>query len=166
VHAFEPWPPEFARCRANVELNGLTNVVLNRTAVSDIDGSATFLGSEGDNQSDGFLCEGAGGIACETVRLDTYLRTAGPVHLIKLDAQGADLRALRGAEACLARWRPAVLLTSCQDAIYARFGTSIEEVSAFMRARGYRVTWLRPASLLPRVLRTPQFPAALWEADQ
>jgi len=168
VHAFEPWPPELERCRANLELNGLTNVVLNRMAVADHDGEATFIGSNGDNQSGGFLRAAAGAseaISCETVRLDSYLREASRLDFMKIDAQGADLLVLRGAEQCIERWRPAILLTSCQEGVYARFGTSIAEVTEFLAARGYRVRWLSAPSRLPRILRPRSFAAALFLPD-
>ena len=61
------------------------------------------------------------------------------VDFIKLDIEGAELQALRGAERTLSRCRPAVLFEWAQKTA-ARYGTSKEEIEGYLRAFGYRET--------------------------
>jgi FkbM family methyltransferase len=101
VYAFEPDEENFALLKRNVEVNGYTNVVLEKKAVADRTGPATlFLSPEnrGDHQTYASAAEGdRQQVAIETVCLDEY----GPlrdrtVDLIKMDIQGAEARAVAG----------------------------------------------------------------------
>jgi len=72
-------------------------------------------------------------------RLDEILDEEGApaVDLIKIDAQGYDLRVLRGAAETLARCRPALLVEAIFAPLY-RGQASFDELLAFLTAAGYR----------------------------
>jgi FkbM family methyltransferase len=152
VHAFEPAPDEFRKLRANVALNPFANVALNPVALSDRTGDAILHVSEDSNRSASSLVSGGrdASTACRTVRLDDYTRDLTRLDFISLDAQGADLLVLRGAEETLNRFAPRLLLTSVCEPLYRAAGTSTGEIARFLTDRGYALRWIAPRSWRPR----------------
>jgi FkbM family methyltransferase len=75
------------------------------------------------------------------VDLDGYCAANGVdrVDFIRMDIEGAELKALEGARAILDRDRPHVLLEIHPAMLQARFGGSAEQVVALFRDRGYRM---------------------------
>lgn len=61
--------------------------------------------------------------------------------LIKMDIEGSELNALKGAEKLLARHPPFIVMELNEKALTA-MGTSSKEVRAFMDAAGYQMFWL------------------------
>lgn len=114
VHAFEPTPATFERLRAAYD--GHPRVRLHAAAVSDAAGVAAFrvdnrVFAGGANSllehGDRFLADQAHAayttVSVPTVRLDDVCAAAGVGHvdLLKLDVEGAELLALRGAAGLL-----------------------------------------------------------------
>ena len=99
-------PENFALLEKNVAVNGYQNVVLEQAAVCDQTGSVPlYLSSDGPvdhriYQSD----EERAHIDVPCVSLDEYFaRTEGPVHVVKMDIQGAEAAAVRGMTSVLGR---------------------------------------------------------------
>lgn len=111
VHAFEPSPHLAGRLKENLALNGITNVVVNEVAVSDAVGEAVLSCPDPDNPGENTIVStGADGrptasVPVKTTTIDTYLAERGVsrVDMVKIDIEGAELLALRGAAALLAR---------------------------------------------------------------
>jgi FkbM family methyltransferase len=61
------------------------------------------------------------------------------VDFIRMDIEGAELKALRGALGVIERDRPNVLIEIHPQMLEARFGGSAAEVVDVFRARGYRM---------------------------
>jgi FkbM family methyltransferase len=77
------------------------------------------------------------GIEVQAVTIDAVLTaSAGPVTLIKVDVQGAELRVLTGARDTVARFRPA-LLVEVDAAALCRFGTPVATLVDFLAAQRY-----------------------------
>jgi len=104
VHAFEPNHDQRRMLMHNAGLNGLTNIMPraeglwdNSSTTLKLVGFDSFAHPEvaGDGSSDGF----------QTVTIQDYLQAAGVnrLDLIMLDIEGAELRALQGAQAYLSR---------------------------------------------------------------
>lgn len=100
IHAFEVVAEKFQQLRRNLDLSGVRNVVANRLALWD--SSGTLLGVVGDFAL--ARCEPLGSDdpstrqQVESVTIDDYVTAAGlDVGLIKLDLEGGEERALRGA---------------------------------------------------------------------
>jgi FkbM family methyltransferase len=100
VYAFEPDPANFALLEKNVRLNGLTNVVLERKALSNRKGTVQLFiadANKGDHriyQPDG---ESRPWIDVEAVRLDEYFKGLGRgIDVLKMDVQGAEGLILEG----------------------------------------------------------------------
>ncbi len=132
VYAFEPDRANFALLERNVRLNRLRNVVLERAAVTDRARRLTlYLAHE--NVADHRLFDFYKDRRSEPVRgiaLDDRL-SGRRVDLVKMDIQGAELAALTGMRAVLARNPGLVLLTEFAPRLLAQFGS---EPLAYLRA--------------------------------
>jgi FkbM family methyltransferase len=104
VHAFEPNPDQRRMLMHNAQLNGLTNIMPRAEGLWDnsstklkLVGFDSFAYPEvaGDGNSDSF----------QTTTIHDYLQAAGVANLdlIMLDIEGAELRALQGAQPYLSR---------------------------------------------------------------
>jgi hypothetical protein len=71
-------------------------------------------------------------------RLDDIVKEVGVtrVDAVKIDVEGAELRVLKGAAETLDRYRPAVSVELLEEGLNS-MGSSVVEVTAFMRAHGY-----------------------------
>lgn len=146
VWAFEPSTREVGRLRSNIECNGL-DVLVFPAALSDVIGKADLVVAEpqhaGLNTLGQIAYEGVGEWRREPVdllRLDDVVAARPPSRLdvIKIDAEGAELRVLRGALETIHRYRPLVLFEILPRGLASQ-GTSAEELMAFVRAQGYVV---------------------------
>jgi FkbM family methyltransferase len=75
----------------------------------------------------------------DVVTLDEWeaQRQVGRIDFIKLDAEGAEYRILRGARATLKRHQPLIYMEVCRDWV-REFGIEPEELAAELRDLGYR----------------------------
>ena len=164
VVAFEPSAREFARLAANVALNRFAQVRLHQAAASDALGEVRLTIAEprfaGHNtMAERFAYASVRVHAVALVRavtLDEALAHLAHLAMIKLDIEGAELRALHGAEATLARFSPALLLEVYEDALAAN-GTSVGALVSWLGAHGYRLHDIdrRNGALTPAVNLPP-----------
>ena len=102
VHAFEPSPENFRRLRSAT--GKLPNVCLSRAAVGERSGrSQLYLSKKLNVDHRAYLPEGGSRdtVPIDVIALDDYFRPGDRVDLIKLDVQGYELHALRGASRVL-----------------------------------------------------------------
>lgn len=111
VFAFEPLPSNVAYLRQHLALNHIRNVEVFELAISDENAIASF-----EDESTGSMghLSGVGQIKVQTVTLDSLLqqRKILPPDYIKMDIEGAELRALKGAERCVRQHRPQIFLAT------------------------------------------------------
>lgn len=136
VIAIEPNAAAVERLRASIALNRLTNVQVETAAVGDTSGQAEFFVAADSAYSGLQPDERSPATATTTVQMvtvDAVWASAGRprVTLLKLDVEGAEARALAGAEELLAACRPAVLLE-------ARDEVALAPLSDWLGPRGYR----------------------------
>jgi FkbM family methyltransferase len=113
VHAFEPTPEIAARLRATAKLNGLDKLHVHEVAVLREGGQATlkrFRGEMGNNEGMNFVIKDMGNSDAErvkTVSLDQFCQDHAIDHvdLLKLDVQGQEYSALKGAELLISAGR-------------------------------------------------------------
>jgi|HubBroStandDraft_1064217.scaffolds.fasta_scaffold61771_2 FkbM family methyltransferase len=117
VFAFEPVPANIVYLRKHLHLNGITNVSPLELAVCDQIGKFFFAvedsGSMGRLQPDGAL-------EVETTTLDALIQEqrVPPPTYVKMDIEGAELKALLGAKACFARYQPKLFLSTHGEKVH------------------------------------------------
>ena len=138
VHACEAHPDYVQILEANLKANGFKSVKVHPVALSDhrghvvlqagpVSSQTNFGGARfGDDVGQGET------LSVPAVRLDRL--TLGSCSLVKIDAEGMELRVLRGAEETLRSHRP-VVYTECNAAAEGW------PVVQHMSARGY-LCWL------------------------
>jgi FkbM family methyltransferase len=113
VLAFEPNPEAFALLARNIELNHARNVQSHNIALSSDDGWVTLFTGPGDGVASSLarLSDGQEEVRVQARRLDTVLSEAGiaRVDLMKLDVEGSEAAALRGAASTLKAYHPTVI---------------------------------------------------------
>ena len=107
VYAFEPDPTNFELLRKNVQLNRLTNVVLERKALSNRKGTVKLFIAD-ENKGDHRIYQPVGesrlSVDVEAVRLDEYFQDhKRGIDFIKIDTQGAEGVILEGMTGLLER---------------------------------------------------------------
>lgn len=130
VWAFEPDPTNFRYLQRHVSVNGLRNVQTRRLAISDEEGTVRFAAGRGSGT--GHLSQ-RGTDEVRSTTIDAFCARSGvSPSLIKMDVEGAELRALQGAIKVLERARPVVLLST--------HGTQVHDACEdLLRGAGYRV---------------------------
>lgn len=150
VVAFEPSPRERRRLRWNLALNRCRNVAVEPCALGAGGGSASLFVVRGRETGFNSLRPPALDQPTRQVRVavDSLDRCAerlglSAVHFVKLDVEGAELDALRGAEGTLRRFSPAVMceLTDARTEPWGYRGVDIHD---FLAGLGYRWFALLP----------------------
>jgi FkbM family methyltransferase len=110
VYSFEPVPTNIAYIKKHIELNKLSNVIVVEKAVSDKNGKLKF--SLSTNPSMGHFSD-SGELEVETISLDEFVEKGNPKpDLIKMDIEGAELAALKGAIKTLRSSKPVIFLAT------------------------------------------------------
>jgi FkbM family methyltransferase len=106
VFAFEPCAENLHYLLDHVHINRLTNVVVVQAAVGESQGLCGFSTDRGACENR--LTEGPSAVMVPVLSLDS----AGlpPPDLIKMDIEGGESHALRGAKRILSQYRPVVLV--------------------------------------------------------
>ncbi len=155
IHAFEPNPLMVRLLCRSRQLNSLRDALtVVPAAASDEDGVAQLhLSPQAGNTGLASLLEvenvrGGVTVTIPTVRLDTYCRAhmIERVRLIKLDVEGGELRALRGATGVLLDVRPDAII--CELGGFEEEGCSPEEVVEFLAGFDYVPARPTPSGLL------------------
>lgn len=146
VLAIEPEDLNHRRLTNAVAKAGLAEKVkIIKGVVSDADGTA-ILKINPDHPGDHRL--GEEGIPVAAYRLDTLIADLGEpqIAFIKIDVQGAEEKVLDGAEATLARTRPA-LFVEVHDVALRDFGSSADQLLRRLSAMDYRLHLLEKGGI-------------------
>jgi FkbM family methyltransferase len=147
VHAFEPVRATNAALAANVALNGLRNVTVNRLALADRPGTMD-LEVPIDPNGTALLAWGASVVrlgrgASETVdmvTLDEYAASRGidRLRLVKLDLEGGERRAIEGMRDLLRSGRVSYLVCELNKFLADAAGERYDAVREALDGYGYR----------------------------
>ena len=143
VIAFEPSPRERRRLERHLSINRCRNVTIQPFALGEIEGEAQLFvvdGSETGCNSFRPPVGAAGHLQRVPVRRLDECRAEkmfGAVDLIKMDIEGAELSALRGAESVFRSDRP-VLLCEIEEARVAPWGYRGRAIVDLLSGWGYR----------------------------
>jgi len=154
VYAFEPVPALQEAVRRQRDLNSDLAVTLYPWAASDEETHVSiFIGPAGHSGLSSLRALSAPSreetVQCRPV--DDLLVNLPPVSFVKLDVEGAEMKALRGMRGLLERDRP-VLLLEATDRYLRAFGDTLAEMMDWLSAEGYtlyRVDETVPAGVEP-----------------
>ncbi|HMK23989.1 MAG TPA: FkbM family methyltransferase [Terriglobales bacterium] len=162
VIAIEPSRREMDRLRTNIERNSLRNVSLLPVALSDqaaeVDLSVAVASHAGHNTlgSFGYNTQLERRETVQALSLDEVIESAKlqRVDVIKMDIEGSELAALRGASGTLTQYHP-TLLMELSDRALKHQGATSADVRSLLADHGYEVSVFDSSSGLPLPL-TPK----------
>jgi FkbM family methyltransferase len=147
VVAFEPGRETFDNLQANIRLNRLANVTAENLAIADIDGVALLSGIDDRCTALGSIARDdiASGETVTSVRFDNYWQSTcnKPIRLIKMDIEGAEMKALSGMDDLLRRQLCDYLIVEVNNETLAWAGSTPQHVLSLLgkyRYRLYRIT--------------------------
>jgi FkbM family methyltransferase len=153
VFSFEPDSRNFDRLARNISVSRISNVVLNRMALMDKDGSIKLkvLAEDGWGMysSVGEPLTGVKeprGLSGETVTqhvkcstMDSYVmeNKIGEIDLVKIDVEGAELSVLRGGKKLLGRKRGPALVIEFNRITAGILGYDLFQLRQYVESLGY-----------------------------
>jgi FkbM family methyltransferase len=141
-HLFEPIPRLVAAIERTRSLYPAMRAVVNAAAVADFDGETSFDVAE--DQTGRSHIDPSGALTIRCLKLDTYLEAngLGEIALLKLDIEGYELPALRGAADALARRAIQAIYFEYFEKYLVRVGPA-DELIQFLSDAGYEVCFCR-----------------------
>jgi FkbM family methyltransferase len=147
IVSFEPARVAFERLQDNISLNNFNNIIIYKLAVTDRSGEGVLYlsGNLADSGANLFHPgkDQTQQEICKTVSLDRFSQEQGlqAPDFIKMDVEGAELAALRGAGNILANTRP-LLLIEMEEKTLKAAGTDKSAIVNFLRGFGYQAAFL------------------------
>jgi FkbM family methyltransferase len=143
VFAFEPHPINFADLQRNQQLNNMSNLILIQKAVADQTTQMRLFSSPLSGSGCHSLRQfpfHSNSYEIECTTLDDFMDThkEAKIGLIKLDVEGAELPALRGAQRLIERDKPYIMYEEVEDRDRA-FGYEIKDLRSFLESLGYKI---------------------------
>ncbi len=141
VFAFEPSPINSRFLWASKQANGFEQITLIHAAASERIESLVYSSSFSNGfvtqpqDADPLMIFDADLVAALPV--DLVVPPDLPIHLIKVDVEGWEMKALRGAMGVIERWKPRIVVEFSPPALEACSGVSGEAFLEHFRALGY-----------------------------
>jgi len=140
IYAFEALPKNYQRLQENIALNQISNIQIYQVAISDQVGEICLNLAEGDSMP--FITEETNQktIKVSTNTLDNLLdqEVINNLTLAKMDIEGAELLAFKGATSILAQNHPYVWILEINDSVQ-HFGHQKQDVVNFLKQYGYSI---------------------------
>jgi len=150
VHSFEPSPGNFRRLQSATR--NLANVRLSQAAVGECSGrSKLYLSDKLNVDHRTYTSEGDSrrAVPIDIIALDDYFKPGQRVDLIKMDIQGYELHALRGANRVLADNPSAKLLLEFWPYGLKQAGTNWIELIDTLERKNMAVCQITKHGLVP-----------------
>ena len=144
VIAFEANPNNITMLKKNIQLNNCDNVIINNSAVSDINSKVKLSLPIRTDQSGWATLSKKGEyekwpkVEVPATSIDYYLKKENINHvdLIKMDIEGAEVKALNGMENILSSDNPVIISEINLDDLQAN-DTNIEELESILNRHQY-----------------------------
>jgi len=152
VHAFEPFPPNIARLKANIALNMLEKTIaIHEVGLSDSVGIGVMT-TRIDNSGAATLAETGktGGSQVAVTTLDDFCfdHNIDRIDFIKIDIEGYEERLLAGGVDTFRRHQPLVMIELDPPKLL-RAGSSVEKLVTQLHQFGYALYVADSKSLVP-----------------
>lgn len=157
VYSFEPDPRNHRALVLNVNRNSMGDVVVvSPSAVSDRDGKSSFQIAEWPH------CGGTLGgtssrraLVVDCVAIDSVLSVDEKIHAVKMDVEGAEVRALRGMERTLVNSLPNVtMMVECNPPKLLSAGESPHTLLRILKDFGFGISLIDETNKTLRELRS------------
>ena len=152
VIAIEASPDHISTIKRSVGLNRFRNVDIISSAVGEVEGVTTLILPEGANHGMFTLGSVTGSVTrrVNVKRIDDILKEQEvlSVDFIKMDIEGSELVALKGATETLKRFRPTILI-ELNEAALRSCGTSSSEVKSLLYSMDYKGSVVGTSGLTP-----------------
>jgi FkbM family methyltransferase len=146
VYGFEPDEKNFANVQRNISLNDFRNVEVFKLGVSDTRASQRLYRVDAHNLGMNRILNDDEAVSFEdftviqTDTIDNVVSKKGlaKVDLIKIDIEGFEMHALRGAKNVLQEFRPALFIETGYSRLL-KLGTSPAEMMDYLARFGYKI---------------------------
>lgn len=139
VIAFEPFPAHASRLRANAALNGF-QIELRTAALTDRSGTVSFVTNRDvSNRIQTRTDADTDTIEVECTTLDDALAELPDFTIGKLDLEGSEIDALKGATRMLRQGNPVVWIIEWNLGLIGKRGHRPDELTALLARYGYRL---------------------------
>ncbi len=145
VYAFEPDRHSFGFLVRNIQTNGFADIVTAvPKAISNVTEEASFYFVDGNRRWNSLLVRGVdvtrGTVSC--TKLDEFLQNQKRVDVIKIDIEGAEVRALEGMERTLARSPHVIMIVECHPQVLGLAGYEPRALVDRLEALGFGVSMI------------------------
>ena len=163
VIAFEPFARPRRYLQHNIELNGFRSVCVDPRALADWTGPGYVTLPAYRLERDP---ADAVGDEVDVVPLDSAAADwdLSALDIVKVDIEGAELRALEGMRSSIARWAPALAI-EVHPGFLPLYGDSVDALEAFFEDVGYSWTRVEPPTHREpnyRIIAAPRDRLARW----
>ncbi len=142
IISVEPEPNNYKLLKKNIRLNNLNNVTTYSIAISDKKGKGIIY-SPNENAPDSRIFKVPGENRHETKvktdTLDNLLRKEKKINLIKIDIQGWEERALKGAGKTFKKNKDIYLITEFQPSLLSKAGTDSKKYLKMISKFGFKI---------------------------
>ena len=147
VYSFEPTPGTYALLEKTIKINHIENIVSPvKAAISDSVKKTVFFITDIEGHNSNSLVNNKRvdgketGIEVALFSLDYFAEQNKLKHLdfIKIDAEGAELKVLKGANEIMESYTPLIILALHPSSI-KNFGDSLSDIWEFIVSKNYQV---------------------------
>ena len=138
IYAFEPESRNYSRFLGNIKLNSISNIEVIRKAVSSSNRKSKLFIDKVDQGRHSLISAGEDFVEVSSTTLDSFVQKNNirNIGLIKVDAEGAEMKVLQGALKTMRKYHTPMLVevNSPTLGISASYP---EEIFSFMEKLGY-----------------------------
>lgn len=160
VIAFEPHPENYKRLLKNIRLNSWDNVIAENIALSDKKEKvylSPFLNS--DFTSFSIIPSKGEFVEVEAIPFDEYAKKHNvKPDLIKIDAEGAEFKILKGMKETLQKYHP-IIICEIHPQHLSKLGIDVTTLFTYLQEYGYRFSLIKDKPLrltIEEIVRTCQ----------